>query len=49
MEAGLQRREVGQLYSCPSAQRDPTPVSNIGDGALVADEILGAGVFEMLV
>ena len=45
----LESGKIGQFHPSPSAQRDPSPVRNVRNGALVADQILVAGIVEVFV
>lgn len=35
--------------SCPTTCRNPSPVSDVGNGTFIADQVLGLGISEMLV
>jgi hypothetical protein len=41
--------EIVNVDAGPPSGRNPTPVRNVGDGALVADQVVGLGVTEMFV
>ena len=45
----LDSGKVGQFNPCPSAQRDPSPMGNVCNGAFIADEVFIAGILEMLI
>lgn len=43
----LQSREFVDVDTSPECGSDPSPMSNIGDGALVADKVTGGGFLEV--